>query len=191
MGIRYNEEFNRAKDALLKYYSDVQVSLGARLIGLSVALFALLEAFKNFNSEGLSLICGQNLVSNQFFANIKLIILFHGILLLMVLMVRSVFRYASISGFCNNILVLPPFEIKENTIVHAQVANSAYSNMFNKEGKCIQHVFFCFPASYFFEGYRGNSEGVGDKRRRDVVLGWFWAIVIGLIITIALFLLIG
>ena len=48
MSIRYNEEFHRAKESLLKYYSDIQVSLGARLIGLSVALFALVEAFLFF-----------------------------------------------------------------------------------------------------------------------------------------------
>lgn len=191
MSIRYNEEFHRAKESLLKYYSDIQVSLGARLIGLSVALFALVEAFKNFNSEGLSVILGQNLSTNQFFAVLKLIILFHGILLLMVLMVRSIFRYASVSGFCNKIQVLPPFGVNENTIVHAQVAYRAYKKMFDDKGECTEHVFFCFPISYFLEGYRGSSEGADDNRRRDTALGWFWATVFGFIITVSLFLLIA
>jgi len=190
MSNRYNEDFHSAKESILKYYSDVQVYLGARLLGLSVALFAVLQGYKSFNSPESNLF-GQTLAPSQFFTILKLLILFHGILLITVLMVRSMYRYASISGFCNKILVLPPFEINKSTVVHEQIANNAYSSMFDKDEKCTQRVLYSFPASFFFEGYRGAATDANAKNRRDTLCGWFWSIVIGFTLTVALFVMIG
>lgn len=187
MMISLNDNFNRAKEALLKYYSEVQVSLGARLIGLSVALFALLEAFKNFNADGLSL----TLYVNSSFSFSKIFLFFFGILLLTVLMVRSIFRYATISGYCNKILVLPPFEEEKDTVIHAEIAKKAYQSLFNDKGKCTSSVFYCFPSSFFLEGERGKIENKDAIARRDVASGWIWSIVVGIIITFALLALIG
>ncbi len=181
------EDFNRAKESLLKYYSDVQVSLGARLIGFGVALFTLLEAFRNFNSDKLSQMIFGEILTFPLLPLIQGILLFHGILLLVTYMVRTILRYAAISGFCNALVGVVPFKINDETIVHAEISKKAYEIMnLGSEGKGTR-VFRIFPFGFFLGGDMG--EGEKERMKRDNYLGWFWSLLIGALITFAMFIL--
>ena len=141
-----NEEFHRAKEALLKYYSDVQVSLGARLVGLIVGLFALLEVFKNFSNPSLLQMLFQvDWSSSGYFVALKGFIFYFGVGVLLVIMIRTIFRYAAVSGFCNELQVLEPFQVSESVALHGEMASRAYSRMLLRDnGKPAQVIFF-FP----------------------------------------------
>lgn len=191
MLVPLNEEFNRAKEALLKYYSDVQVSLGARLIGFSVALFALFEAFGNFSFSGLSgklseIIFGET-VTPPFLALMQGILFFLGTLILVIYMVRTILRYASVSGFCNALQGVAPFPVDAETVVHAKIVQTAYRNMLNDNNGKGSRVFFVFSFSLFIGGDIGKDEK--KRMEKDNYLGWFWCILIATMLTVVLFVL--
>jgi hypothetical protein len=186
-----HEDFNRAKETLLKYYSDVQISLGARLLGFGVVLFALIEAYRNFNGAG----SGKGLFELMFdptavyplFSLLKGMLFLSGVLFLIVYLVRTVFRYAAISGFCCNIQTVEPFD---GSSVHGEISKKVYNKMLRNDKDQCAHVFVWFPFSWFMTGDRtvdGKMEDVAKKEMdKDIMSGWIVSLFAGIIITIAL-----
>ena len=112
--------FEETKNALLRYYSDVQTALGARLIGFTVALFTLLQVVQPslFNKASMLLPIPPVINIGNFAISWKPCVLFLGVLVLMVFIIRTIFHYAIYGKLLSQLIVISPFDIPENQSAH-------------------------------------------------------------------------
>lgn len=110
--------FDESKNALLRYFSDLQMSQVARLIGFIVALFTLLQTAQNSNP--LSKVFPIFLVSINLLSleSLKILFLFLIAFLLMLFVVRAVIRFAIFGKLSSHLISIYPFEIPENASAH-------------------------------------------------------------------------
>jgi hypothetical protein len=169
-------EFSSAKNALLKYFSDLQNSLGLRLFAFSVLLFSLFQIASWNNNKGLTALMD----SNPYVSAIRLGLFFSAVLFVLIYMVRTVFRYASISGICNQIIILEPFDSKYQSI-QAAICYTIYPNMVLHEKK----VFYEFPFQWFVGGTICSNDEANNKFiKKENRKGWLvsFGIAFGLLI---------
>jgi hypothetical protein len=179
-----SNDFNSAKEALLKYYSDTQISLGARLIGYIVALFTLFEAVSNFSKSGFSdIFLGVTITTDPFTSFAKLALFFVGTWLLIIYIIRTIFRYAACAGFCNYLMGLPPPKDGSKPLNHGAISTKVYRKMLGKRVK----VFFIFPFNWFLSGNKGGTQQAHKDLQKDTFSGWIVSIAIGKLVTLALF----
>ena len=168
--------FEDVKNSLLCYYGDCQSSSGTRLLGYIVALFTLVEVAR----------IGQS--SNESW--LKFSIFFSGIVFLMIMIVRTSFRYAAFSGFCSYLIdIWEPTNfgknskgiVTENVSKHAQV-NEAFVKEMEERGT---KVFWLFDFELFVtcSAPRENTEQDLERRKKETtrknIKGWFISFAFG------------
>jgi len=99
--VRYDTDFNSAKETVLSNYNTKQATLSERLIGFIVALFAFLEISKS-----------SNLSFATWFDVIKTCLFFSGLLFLTSLIIWQLFRYGVYSQMTYYILVFRESELQ-------------------------------------------------------------------------------
>ena len=114
---------------------------------------------------------------------------FYITVLVVMLLIRTIFRYAAISGYCNSIIVLEPPEKIEKSL-HAPICADSYQSMNN------ERVFIIFPANLFFSGTlteRSNLEHDTSKKHTSKrylqmsnIAGWFVSLFFAAILSLAL-----
>jgi hypothetical protein len=177
-----NQDFVNAKSALLKYYSDIQISLGARLIGFGVAIFTLLQVV-NWNKTGLSEVFSASFSSGIVTFALKLVPFFVAVLILMTYSVRTIFRYASVSGVCNSIIGINISNIDQNDPVHYAICKRSYEDMLTAKIR----VFKWLPFEWFLTGATmGGKEKDKERNARANALGWFVSIFIAFFASVIL-----
>jgi hypothetical protein len=165
-------EFNAAKNTLLKYYSDLQNSLGVRLFAFSVLLFTLFQITSWNNSQGLTAIWGGTISILSIF---KITWFFLAIFVIISYMVRTIFRYASLSAICNWIIVVEPFSNGTKSI-QAAICAEIYQRMVCHETQ----VFIRFPFQWFVSGTLGEDEDLNRKWNNvSNFYGWLVSFIIG------------
>jgi hypothetical protein len=166
-------EFNAAKSTLLKYYSDLQNSLGVRLFAFSVLLFTLFQITSWNSSQGLSAIWDGTFSISSLF---KITLFLLAIFVIISYMVRTIFRYASLSGICNWIIVIEPFSNGTKSI-QAAICAEIYQRMVCRE----THVFVRFPFQWFVSGTLGDDEELNRKWNNvSNFYGWSVSLIIGI-----------
>jgi hypothetical protein len=158
----YLREFNNAKSSFLKYYSDIQISLGARLIGFSVAIFTLIQVV-NWNKTGLAQVFHLSFTSGIVAFDLKFIPFLVAMTLIMVYIARTIFRYAATSGLCNSLIILYPSEIDDKISVHHAIAKKAYQNMKKRNEK----IFVWLPFHWFIAGPDIENKEANDVKSND------------------------
>lgn len=171
------EDFNDAKNALLNYYSGIQISLGTRL-GFGAVLFTLFQV-ANWNTTGLSAISTFKL---SFFP-IKLILFWLAVFTLILYMVRTLFRYASVSGYLDSIMTLNLFENIQDS-PHASICAESYQKMVAEKVK----VFFFFPFNWFLSGIMGADTDLSNTFNvKSNFKGWALSVLISAFLSSVLF----
>lgn len=168
--------FEEAKSSLLRYYSELQSSQATRLIGFAVALFTLVQTVQSAHQNGLSVIFRIEL--NIPTPNTVGLVLFSGgIFVLVLLIVRTIFRYAALACFVERVTELQPNHVEEGrsfqTDVHYRV-----SDEFSKDRPKL--YFGLFPATWFI---RTGAE----SSKRETTIGLIVTVAISLVL--AFFLL--
>jgi hypothetical protein len=172
------QEFNDAKNALLNYYSGVQVSLGTRLLGFAAIVFTLFQV-ASWSPTGLSAISTFKL----FFFPIKLILFWLAVFTLILYMVRTAFRYASVSEYLNTIITLEPLENIQDS-PHASICAESYQKMVKYKVK----VFFFFPFNLFFSvKVSADTKLASTFNAKSNFKGWVWSVLIALSLSAVLF----
>lgn len=164
-------DYYNAKNTLLKYYSDVQISLGTRILALGAIIFALFQA--------------TNYADLAIFS-----VPFYFALIVVILpIIRTAFRYAAISGYCNSIIThKTPDKIEMS--IHSSICALSYEKM--------DKVFMVFPSDLFFAGTLPKnipSEASNDDSKQKIskwdgwmrsLLGWLISLVIAEVLALAL-----
>ena len=98
-------------------------------------------------------------------------------------MVRTAFRYASVSGYLNSIITLNPLENIQDS-PHASICAESYQKMVAYKVK----VFFFFPFNLFFSGTIGaDSELANAFNVKSNFKGWVWSALIATFLSSVLF----
>lgn len=175
-------EFNSTKNALLKYHSNIQSSLGTRLFAFSVLLFTLFQISSWNNNQGLTAIIGS---TSTIYSSFKLTLFFLAIYVIFVYIVRTIFRYASMSGICNWLIVILPLSNPAKSL-HSSILADVYQKMICYNTK----IFGIFPSYWFISGVLCDDEELSGRwNKKSICYGWITSGVIGFFI-LSCFLLI-
>jgi hypothetical protein len=158
--------FEDGKKTLIEFYSEMQSALGTRLIGFVVGLFALLQLVQFSKSARLGEIFPIFKNWQDFGSQWKFIFLFIGVLILMVYIVRTIFRYAVYGRFMIKVLEQNIVQIGSNESATNKIHTLVMSKMSN------QKLYWIFPSSWFLAG-----------SRRSNICGWFVSLIISLVLT--------
>lgn len=131
-------EFNNAKNALLRYYSSLQTSHGALMIGFTVALFTLIQFAQNVYLQ----------ISSIFPISIPRelalsIVMFVSILILTGLIIHAIFRIAFYGRFTIELMWIEVGEVSREP-VHGQIHKILCDKVANSD-KLLRLL----PARYF------------------------------------------
>lgn len=199
------EEFYATKGALLQYYSSMQASQATRLIGFVIALFTLIQAVQNLKESYLSslfptlagalesvLVVSPTLVVLLDF--IKLGGLFVGIYLLMLFVMRTIFRFSVFSYLASHLA-----DVKESDVygtndekngnkpklsdedIMARIRMKTSERLLNRDPKL-----FVFPIKWHFSALVSSGNKQTPRKTND---RWGWRVCCLLALLSSLFLL--
>lgn len=175
------DEFRETKNALLRYYTSNLTSQGARLIGVAVTLFTLIQLVQNSKEVSLSTILLSDFVPAIQLSETGLLILaalklllFGGILLaLLFFVIRSIFRFVVFGYLSSYLIRLEHTEVSESTTsLHRTIHSTVVDNL--EDAK--QKVFWIFPLVWFV------SRGKPSQHRKGLLICGFFGICTTLIL---------
>lgn len=176
------QDFNEAKNSLINYYSGVQVSLGERILGLGAVLFALFQV-TSWSKSGLTAMTTYKISLLIINFPPKLILFFFAVFILILYMVRTGLRYASVSGYLNTIITLEPIKNLESSI-HASITRESYKEMVDAKIRVFQLI----PFNWFLSGVMSSVEAEARKfNKRSNRRGWAFSMVISFMLSGMLF----
>ncbi|MCW3985086.1 MAG: hypothetical protein NWE91_01565 [Candidatus Bathyarchaeota archaeon] len=96
-----DNEFIQTKNALLRFFTGQATSQAARLIGFTIALFALLQTAQYSRQEPLSSVFSAlqfpMILNELYLEGLKFLVLFVSILVILTFMIRAIFRFSVFS----------------------------------------------------------------------------------------------
>lgn len=165
-------EFRETKNALLRYYTSNLTSQGARLIGVAIAAFTLIQTVQHSKEEPLSRIFSyasavlyrfaQILKLSElipsFVATLKLV-LFGGILFaLLFFIVRSIFRFVMFGYYSSYLIRVKYSEISESTKpLHYAIHHTVLNNIRGAN----QKLYGIFPLIWFVARGEARQHWIG------------------------------
>jgi hypothetical protein len=155
----FENRVDKIKSDLLSYYSSQQISQGARLVGFAVGTFTLLQVVLHqnhiseiFPDARLILTSNEFLVSDGFW---KVFILALGTFMLLVWLIRAIFRFAVFSCLANWTKLVYHKKVqeyisssKDELSIHAAVMGCARIKY--SEEKNHKHLYWLLPSAWFF-----------------------------------------
>ena len=143
-------EFNEAKNALLRHFSSQQTSHGALIIGFTVSVFTLLQVVQNatrlssFFSAPFQIELAPNLAGFKFW------ILFFSISFLISLLIYSFFRFI-VYGYFSSAIIGVKADDKMEEPIHDRIVDACWNSIKNKK------LLLIFPMMWFAtRGEEGN-----------------------------------
>jgi hypothetical protein len=167
--------FEETKSSLLRYHSELQSSQAARLVGFAVALFTLIQTVQTARQNGLSVIFGVEL-NIPIPSSVGLLSFSAGIFILMLLIIRAIFRYAAIASLAQRLIELEPFHIEEGRSFHNDVAYKACEKFSKERSKLYIGL---FPAIWFV---RTGFETSKNENLKGLIV----SALIGFVLTVVL-----
>lgn len=174
--------FHDAKNALLSYYQTQQTNQIARLLGLSVVLFALIQILQSANRISALFPIISSLISGAFPNSgwveiIRLILLLFGMVMIFAVMIYSLGRFSLYSQF-NRFLIDMQYEDMDNPL--GRISDAIWTKIKGGNTKLLWTI----PLKWF----ASMREEIGSKKdmnrkgwRLSFVLGALLALVVTLV----------
>lgn len=177
------ELFEETKSALLRHYSEQQTSQGTRLIGFAVSFFTLIQTVQVSYSDKLAEVFAplNQLPLPSFAVVVKpllLLSMFSIASILMIFIVRTVFRFAAVAILIQSLLELPPTTNDANQSLTTVISNRMREEFEKRNAK----LYWLFPATWFV---KRDS----DRGRRENRNGWCLSLSIAVFLNLILFML--
>lgn len=188
---------DNTKDSLLRYYTDQQTALSARLIGFVVALFTLIGAVQLSKSEPLfstfasiPFPYGREIASAINWSIFEFIFLFLLVFTLAFFITRSIFRF-SVYGFLSSCLISMKQKDVEETL-------RKYKDLIDKQSlywvlhlttyeemcSCRKLAYWLFPAKWFVGGGVPKTDVSGNDVKTDTWKGYLVIIIASFSLTV-------
>lgn len=187
--------FMDSKSTLTKYYDSLRNSCAVRIIGFTAGLFTLIQTFQTSKDYPLSNLFHYlptvkiDFLSIEAIELLKLAFFFTGASLLLLLIIRSIFKFALYSCYANQLLWIDQNEMKylpeflqEKTVdikLHETAGRKIAGNLKDSEGNVIQKrmkLYWLFPYDWFITGATWSK-----KSRRGFLLCIGFSIIFTLI----------
>lgn len=170
--------FEEAKSDIQHFYSDIQTSQSARLLGFVGALFVLIKAVQDSASEQLSKIFTFTFPINlpdfgAYPRYAELLLLFLVVWVLMTFIMRTVFRFSAYGSLLNYLIDLPPIKKISNQNIHKEI-NDEVQKWVKKDGV---KLYVLVPITWFIYSKEAKS-----KWRYGWVLSFATAFILTLIL---------